>query len=69
MCSSKGLPVIADIKLNDIESTNLEAVELLFDGRVRRRDRESRSSGTRRASQGDRQGQEGCERGSYCSST
>jgi orotidine-5'-phosphate decarboxylase len=30
ICSEKGLPLIADIKLNDIESTNLEAVELLF---------------------------------------
>lgn len=27
---TKGLPVIADMKLNDIESTNLEAVDLLF---------------------------------------
>lgn len=27
---SKGLPVIADIKLNDIESTNLETVDLLY---------------------------------------
>lgn len=29
-CGSKGLPVIADMKLNDISSTNLEATELLF---------------------------------------
>ena len=31
-CSSMGLPLIADIKLNDIEATNLEAVDLLFGG-------------------------------------
>ncbi|MDA4114177.1 MAG: orotidine 5'-phosphate decarboxylase [Thaumarchaeota archaeon] len=30
ICSEKALPLIADIKLNDIESTNLETVELLF---------------------------------------
>ncbi len=30
LSTAKGLPVIADMKLNDIESTNLEAVELLF---------------------------------------
>jgi len=30
VCHAKGLPVIADMKLNDIESTNLEAAELLF---------------------------------------
>jgi orotidine-5'-phosphate decarboxylase len=29
-CSRNGLPLIADIKLNDIESTNLETVETLF---------------------------------------
>jgi orotidine-5'-phosphate decarboxylase len=34
ICAEKGLPLIADIKLNDIESTNLEAVELLFAGGV-----------------------------------
>ena len=32
VCARKGLPLIADIKLNDIESTNLETVELLFGG-------------------------------------
>jgi orotidine-5'-phosphate decarboxylase len=30
ICAEKGLPLIADIKLNDIESTNLETVEMLF---------------------------------------
>jgi orotidine-5'-phosphate decarboxylase len=30
ICAKKELPLIADIKLNDIESTNLETVELLF---------------------------------------
>ena len=30
ICSEKELPLIADIKLNDIESTNLETVEMLF---------------------------------------
>jgi len=30
LCSDNALPLIADIKLNDIESTNLDAVELLF---------------------------------------
>jgi orotidine-5'-phosphate decarboxylase len=30
LSATKGLPIIADIKLNDIESTNLEAVDLLF---------------------------------------
>jgi orotidine-5'-phosphate decarboxylase len=30
LSASKNLPIIADIKLNDIESTNLEAVDLLF---------------------------------------
>jgi orotidine-5'-phosphate decarboxylase len=30
ICSDNGLPLIADVKLNDIESTNLDAVELLF---------------------------------------
>ena len=30
MLLRSGLPLIADIKLNDIESTNLDAVELLF---------------------------------------
>jgi orotidine-5'-phosphate decarboxylase len=34
VCSEFGLPVIADLKLNDIESTNLEAVDLLFSGGV-----------------------------------
>ena len=33
-CASKGLPVIADIKLNDIEATNLEAIGLLFNGGI-----------------------------------
>ncbi len=32
ICAEKGLPLIADIKLNDIESTNLETVEMLFGG-------------------------------------
>ncbi len=32
VCSEKGIPLIADIKLNDIESTNLETVEMLFGG-------------------------------------
>ena len=30
ICAKKELPLIADIKLNDIESTNLETIELLF---------------------------------------
>ncbi len=30
ICSDNSLPLIADIKLNDIESTNLDAVEQLF---------------------------------------
>ena len=30
-CSKKKLPLIADIKLNDIESTNLETAKLLFE--------------------------------------
>ena len=30
VCARKQLPLIADIKMNDIESTNLEAVRLLF---------------------------------------
>jgi len=30
LSTSKNLPIIADFKLNDIESTNLEAVDLLF---------------------------------------
>jgi orotidine-5'-phosphate decarboxylase len=30
ICSDNELPVVADIKLNDIESTNLDTVELLF---------------------------------------
>lgn len=30
ICDSKGLPAIADMKLNDIGSTNLEATDLLF---------------------------------------
>jgi orotidine-5'-phosphate decarboxylase len=30
LSAAKGLPIIADFKLNDIESTNLEAVDLLF---------------------------------------
>jgi len=30
-CSRRGIPLIADIKLNDIESTNVEAAKLLFD--------------------------------------
>lgn len=34
VCSEMGLPVIADVKLNDIESTNLEAVDLLFSGGI-----------------------------------
>ena len=32
VCSRRGCPLIADIKLNDIESTNLETVEMLFGG-------------------------------------
>jgi len=32
ICAREGLPLIADIKLNDIESTNLETVELLYGG-------------------------------------
>lgn len=32
VCSRKKLPLIADIKLNDIESTNLETTKLLFEG-------------------------------------
>ncbi len=31
-CAKSELPLIADIKLNDIESTNLETVEMLFGG-------------------------------------
>lgn len=31
ICSSRGLPLIADIKLNDIGSTNLETVGMLYD--------------------------------------
>ena len=31
MCKEEGLPLIADLKLNDIESTNLNAVESLMD--------------------------------------
>ena len=34
ICAGKGLPLIADIKLNDIEATNLEAVRLLFSGGI-----------------------------------
>ena len=30
ICSDNALPLIADIKLNDVEPTNLDAVELLF---------------------------------------
>ena len=30
ICARNGLPLIADIKLNDIESTNVETVEMLF---------------------------------------
>ncbi|MDA4135862.1 MAG: orotidine-5'-phosphate decarboxylase [Thaumarchaeota archaeon] len=30
LSATKNLPIIADIKLNDVESTNLEAVDLLF---------------------------------------
>jgi len=30
ICAENGLPLIADIKLNDIESTNLDAVEQLY---------------------------------------
>jgi orotidine-5'-phosphate decarboxylase len=30
-CTAKSLPLIADIKLNDIESTNLEAARFLFE--------------------------------------
>jgi orotidine-5'-phosphate decarboxylase len=30
LSASKNLPIIADMKLNDVESTNLEAVDLLF---------------------------------------
>ena len=32
ICAQEGLPLIADIKLNDIESTNLETVEMLYGG-------------------------------------
>lgn len=32
LCSRKQIPVIADIKLNDIESTNVDTVDLLFGG-------------------------------------
>jgi len=32
ICSEMEIPLIADIKLNDIESTNLETVEMLFGG-------------------------------------
>jgi orotidine-5'-phosphate decarboxylase len=31
VCARKGLPLIADIKLNDIESTNVETTNLLFE--------------------------------------
>lgn len=30
-CDTEGLPLIADLKLNDIESTNMNAVDSLFD--------------------------------------
>lgn len=33
-CNDRKIPVLADIKLNDIESTNLEAVGLLYDAGV-----------------------------------